>query len=113
MSLNPNSKELIHNADPIIGVNIIASWENAADNEKVNQFVATFLSNLNAAAKQQGLHIPFSFLNDAQSGEKVFQYYGGGKSLPKMQKISKKYDPNGVFQKLETGGFKLSATGAY
>lgn len=99
--------------DPSIAVLVTASWGNAADDDKVNRFAATFLSNLDAAAKKQGLYIPFTFLNDAQSGEKVFQYYGGGKSLPRLQKIADKYDPNGVFQKLETGGFKISAAGEY
>lgn len=112
VSLNPNSKkEPVPNANPIIAVLVVASWENLADNEKANCFVSTFLSNLDTVSQKQGFPIPFTFLNDTQGGQKVFQRYGGGKSLPKLQKISKKYDTNGVFQKLEIGGFKLSAAG--
>lgn len=78
-----------------------------ADDATVNQFARTFISNVDAAATEAGLHIPFTYLNDAQSGQEVFQYYGGGSSLPILKKIQKKYDPKGVFQRLENSGFKL------
>ena len=90
-------------ADVLINV----SWQNEADDAKVNAFVKKFLTDLDAAAKRRNLHVPFTFLNDAQSGQEVFNHYGGGKSLRKLQKTARKYDPKGVFQKLETGGFKL------
>ncbi len=102
-----------HDIDLTIAVLITASWDNSADDATVNNFATTFLSNLDAAAKKQGLYIPFTFLNDGHTGQQVFQQYGNGKSLPKLQQIAKKYDPNSVFQKLETGGFKLSAAGGY
>lgn len=54
-----------------------------------------------------GLYYNFTFLNDAGHGQNPFILYGKGKSLPRMKKISQIYDPEGVFQKLESG-FKLN-----
>lgn len=97
----------------IKAVLIAVSWDNAADDATVNNFATTFLANLDAAATKQGLNVPFTFLNDGHSGQQVFRQYGNGKSLPKLRQIAQKYDANGVFQKLETGGFKLSAAGGF
>ena len=89
------------------GALITVSWSNAQDDDKVNEYVRAFLSKLDAATKEKDLYIPFTFLNDAQSGQEIYQYYGDGESLPELQQIAQKYDPQEVFQKLETGGFKL------
>ena len=103
----------MHDIDEILAVLVTAAWDNSTDDATVNNFAMTFLSRLDAATKKQGLYIPFTFLNDGHTGQQVFQQYGNGKSLPKLQQIAKKYDPNGVFQKLETGGFKLPAADGY
>lgn len=46
-------------------------------------------------------------MNDAMRGQEIFKLYGGGKSLPKLRKIQKQYDRDGVLAKYENSGFKL------
>ena len=59
----------------------------------VNEFANQCIANTDAAAKSAGLYYPFVYLNDALGSEsqKVFELYGGGNSLPKMQVIAKRY----------------------
>lgn len=57
-------------------------------------------------AKAQGVHDPFRFFNDAAPGQKPLQNYGE-ESYDRLNAASEKYDPEGVFQTLVPGGFKL------
>lgn len=59
-----------------------------------------------AAAKQRGLYNEYVYLNDAGPDQAVFPGYGA-KNFQRLRDISKKYDPEGVFQTLLPGGFKL------
>ena len=70
---------------------INAVWENAEDDQVVNQWAKKTIANVDAAAKAQGLYYPFSYLNDGLADEDIFGKYGGGKSLPRLQQISKRY----------------------
>lgn len=60
----------------------------------------------NATAYAQGLGHPYIYQNYASLEQPVFQSYGS-KNLAKLRATSKKYDPNGVWQKLQPGYFKL------
>lgn len=73
----------------------------------VKKFTQGALDALEAASRAQGLYYPFLYLNDAGAGEDVYSFYGKGKSLAKMRAIRRQYDPDGVFQTLQPGGFKL------
>jgi len=88
---------------------IVTQWENAEDDARMTAYAQAQIKAIDDAAKAEGIHYPFTYLNDAHVGQEIFSKYGKGKSLKKMQQIAKKYDPQGVFQKLETGGFKLPA----
>ena len=93
---------------PIMSMLVSCQWNNAADDDYVNAWVANFDKVAKEKSKAAGLFYPFNFLNDAQTGQTVFPYYGKGKSLPKLKTIAKRFDPNGVFQTLNTGVFKVS-----
>lgn len=82
-------------------------WEKAADDARVNKAARDFVARIDAAANKKALHYPYNYINDAQQGQKVFEFYGKGKSLPKLKAIAKKYDPQGVFQTLVVGGWGL------
>jgi hypothetical protein len=91
----------------ITALEFSASWANAADDSKVLGFFGKAAANITAQAKKLGMGYDFEYLNDAATGQDPFPTYGGGKSLPKLQKIAKTYDSKGVFQKLMPGGFKI------
>jgi hypothetical protein len=111
----------------MVALLIFAQWQNAADDEMVNEFAKRCIASTDVQAKSKGLFYPFAYLNDAAGWQDIFSLYGGGKSLPKMKAIAKRYgewssadsidqqpltqsviDPKGVFQKLMPGGFKIS-----
>ncbi|RPA79345.1 FAD-binding domain-containing protein [Ascobolus immersus RN42] len=60
-------------------------------------------------SKKKGLYLKYIFMNDAFMDQNVFESYGK-KNFDRMKAIAKKYDPEGVFQRLWSGGFKLFQT---
>lgn len=86
---------------------ITLQWSSPADDTTVQKIADDFVSRLDKASKAAGLYYPFRYMNDAMHGQQIFKLYGGGDSLPKMRKIQKKYDPDGVLAKYENSGFKL------
>ncbi|KAM7203152.1 FAD-binding domain containing protein [Naviculisporaceae sp. PSN 640] len=92
-----------------IVLQIATVWQNAQHDSIVAKFSTDVVAAIDARAKAAGLHYPFNYINDAGFSQKIYSLYGGDRSLPKLKKIAKKYDPNEVFQKLQPGGFKLSA----
>ena len=73
----------------------------------MTQFATAVLTSVERQARARGLLYPFLFMNDAAAGEQILQSYGGGKSLPRLREIRRRYDPDGVFQYLQPGGFKV------
>jgi hypothetical protein len=57
-------------------------------------------------ARKRGLAHPFKYANYAQPGARVFEGYGK-EQLKFLRRVSKKVDPEGVWQRLVPGGFKL------
>jgi FAD/FMN-containing dehydrogenase len=53
-----------------------------------------------------GLHHPFIFQNYARYDQDVFAGYGL-ENRKRLQEIQKKYDPDGVFSRLQPGYFKV------
>jgi hypothetical protein len=91
----------------IIVLNLVIQWSKAEDDQKVAKWSDDILRELRTRAEAVGLYFPFIYLNDAQEGADPFASYGGGRSLPKLRDVKKKYDQYGVFQRLMPGGFKL------
>jgi hypothetical protein len=60
----------------------------------------------NATAWARGLGHRYIYQNYASLEQKVFLGYGPD-SYDKLNDVSAKYDPSGVFQKLQPGYFKL------
>lgn len=71
------------------------------------QFATSVLTSVQEQSNAKGLSYPFLFMNDAAAGQQILQSYGKGKSLPRLKQIRKRYDPEGVFQYLQPGGFKV------
>ncbi|KAL8951211.1 MAG: hypothetical protein Q9222_002795 [Ikaeria aurantiellina] len=93
---------------PIMALIINAAWENPSDDAYVNSWAKDFFDTIDTRSKSAGYYYPFIFLNDAQPDQKVLAKYGKGASLPKLKTIAKRFDPNGVFQTLDGGSFKVS-----
>lgn len=105
-SLPPSTPSLIPCSPPVPVLLFSWTWASAADDKFTLGAIENIYSRSVAAAKQMGLYNAYVYLNDAGPEQAVLRGYGAG-NLQRLRDISKKYDPEGVFQKLLPGGFKL------
>lgn len=66
----------------------------------------SFINAATNIAKKNKQYFPFVYVNYAGSNQDPICGYGT-KNVAYLKKIAQKYDPNGVFQTLLPGGFKL------
>ncbi|KAK1853688.1 6-hydroxy-d-nicotine oxidase [Colletotrichum chrysophilum] len=92
---------------PLGFLNIIAMWKNAEDDKIVYATQQRIEDRVNAAAREMGLYNGFKYTNYASQFQDPFTSYGA-ENKARLLKIAKDYDPNGVFQNLVSGGFKLT-----
>ena len=82
------------------------SWSSAADDARILAASRNFISRANATAYGQELGNRFLYQNYAGQEQGVFAGYGQ-ENLERLREVGRKYDPNGVWQKLQPGYFKL------
>jgi hypothetical protein len=85
---------------------ISASWTLPTDDEAVLTAAQNIVTSINATAHQLGLGHRYIYQNYASEAQDVFWGYGE-ENLEKLKEVSQKYDPTGVFEKLQPGYFKL------
>lgn len=83
-------------------------WWNADDDLKAHTLSKALVGKINDVARGSGLHRNFLFMNDADWDQDVLHSYGNG-SFSKLKKVSQKYDPTRILQRLSAGGFKLDS----
>jgi len=81
-------------------------WNNAEDDEAVNGAVDRFFQRILELAQQTGIHHRWIYPNYANKGQDVYAGFGE-ENRKKLKKIQKKYDPEGVFDRLQPGYFKV------
>ncbi|TVY19433.1 Bifunctional solanapyrone synthase [Lachnellula arida] len=81
-------------------------WADTADSPTMIFVTQNLLTQMKDAAKEQGLDERWEYLNYASEFQHPIESYGAA-SQANMRAVSKKYDPNCVFQKQVPGGFKL------
>ncbi|KAH7386120.1 hypothetical protein BKA66DRAFT_569421 [Pyrenochaeta sp. MPI-SDFR-AT-0127] len=91
---------------PLMNVLVAVKWSNGADDTRINEFAAKVKDRVLAAATIKGKASPFIYMNYASPYQNVVAGYGATNQA-KLKAISKKYDPTGVFEKLQPGHFKL------
>ncbi|KAL8833011.1 MAG: hypothetical protein Q9170_004573 [Blastenia crenularia] len=91
---------------PLMLINLAFMWSNAADDDKFYAASSRIIKRSVDAAKKLGVHNEYIYQNYAAKGQDVFAGYGEA-NRQRLIKISEKYDPKGVFQKLQPGYFKL------
>ncbi|EEQ32090.1 hypothetical protein McanMca71_001675 [Microsporum canis] len=91
---------------PLIIMNPSARWENAEDDEIVIDAYVGWLKKAKAKATERGLWNDFVYMNYASVKQDPIQSYGSA-NIERLESVAKKYDPEGVFQRLQPGYFKL------
>lgn len=92
---------------PIMNGLVAIKWKLQADDERVNDFARKVVDRAVATAKAKGKFEKYLYMNYASPEEDVVASYGS-ENKARLQSISKKYDPTGVFEKLQPGYFKLN-----
>ncbi|KAH8816925.1 hypothetical protein F5884DRAFT_748400 [Xylogone sp. PMI_703] len=92
---------------PLTLINLAISWSSITDDDAIMAAARNTINRINSTAYAMDLGNPFIYQNYAALEQKVFPGYGA-KNYKKLQQISKKYDPHGVFQTLQPGYFKLN-----
>lgn len=67
------------------------------------------LGKIKEVAQQRGLYHPFLFANYAGPFQDVVGSYGNN-NVKFLREVADEYDPSGVFQRLQPGGFKIGVS---
>lgn len=91
----------------MIGFVGTVTWADSNNDSAAVAALMTLSNTVTEIATRNGVYLPFKFMNDANQVQNVFQGYGLD-SFERLSLISKKYDPDQVFQNLQNGGWLLS-----
>jgi hypothetical protein len=92
---------------PLVSILFLTFWERKEDDQKIMENLRKALDQIDHDAKGKGTLVPFKYLNYAAPFQDPIASYGS-ENVKKLQDASKKFDPDGLFQKGVPGGWKLS-----
>lgn len=101
-----NSLGLNASEGPLVLCLLSITWNKAEDDDLINRVAKTLISRIEQATKAAGLFQNFKYLNYAANFQNPLASYGQD-NVANLRKVSKKYDPTGLFQTGVPGGFKL------
>ena len=104
--LGGNSLGLDPSDGPLVLFLLSYNWANAVDDNAVDAAAQTLLAAIDTATQNAGMYNKFKYLNYAASWQKPITGYGQA-SVSRLQAVSKKYDPIGLFQNNCPGGFRV------
>ncbi|KAL2836742.1 hypothetical protein BJX68DRAFT_250339 [Aspergillus pseudodeflectus] len=91
---------------PLFVFTLTPGHSNAADDARFEALNDEIMGKVISIAKERGLYHPFIYQNYAGQGQDVFAGYGA-ENRARLSEIQKRYDPEGVFWKLQPGYFKV------
>ncbi|CAG9998324.1 unnamed protein product [Clonostachys byssicola] len=101
-----NSLGLSPSDGPIVSVLFLTWWTNKADDDRIISTLKGILGQIDADAKSRGTSLNYIYMNYAHNFQDPITSYGANNKNA-LQKVSTKYDPQGLFQRGVPGGFKL------
>lgn len=99
LGLEPGQK------DEVVSV-LTAAYSRREDDDRVQVGMQEIIDAHENHLKEEGLYIPFQYLNYADITQDPIGSYGED-IKKRLQEVSLKYDPEGLFQKAVPGGFKV------
>ena len=87
-------------------MDIDVQWGDKNDDEHITSVQAGIIDKAIALAKSRGLWNRYIYQNYAYVGQDVFAGYGQA-NRERLVNVSRKYDPERVFQRLQPGYFKI------
>ncbi len=108
LSAGGNITGLTPTSGPLVSVLVLVNWENKDDDKNILGTARSLLEAIDEDAAARGQAVPYKYLNYACDFQDPIGSYGAeNKQL--LQDVSKRFDPDGVFQHGVPGGFKLFA----
>ena len=92
---------------PLVIIVFTVNWDESRDDTLVKSTLRQTTERMNAAASARGTHHPWRYLNNCAEWQRPFEGYGPD-NMTFLQEVSRRYDPDGFYQKGCAGGFKLS-----
>ncbi|KAK6853706.1 hypothetical protein PG995_010518 [Apiospora arundinis] len=86
----------------------VVEWIGSEYDDAVFAWAEKTTNAINAATKAAGIFDAFNYMGDAAGFQEIYQGYGATNEA-RLRDVSRKYDPERVFQKLLPGGFKIGA----
>ena len=84
-------------------------WTSVHDDARAIELTQKLGESIRSFAVKHDADLSYRFMNDAYDGQSVLSGYGAG-NVELLRNIAQAYDPEGVFQKLQNGGWLLSRT---
>ena len=81
-------------------------WSDPKDDEAMRTAGSNVIARAKVLAKEMGLHHRYLYQNYANGSQDVFMGYGE-ENRERLREIQRKYDPEGVFWRLQPGYFKV------
>lgn len=90
----------------VVVFQISTGWASATDDIRMTQWSKYMIEHMHTLNKELGIASEFIYMGDA--GETQIPWSGfPTKNVEMMRNVSRTYDPDFVFQRLNWGGFKL------
>ncbi|KAI9885726.1 MAG: hypothetical protein M1823_002492 [Watsoniomyces obsoletus] len=105
-SLGENSLGLGPEDGDLIAYQLTLIWDSPDNDAAFIALQESVVEQCTTAAREAGLDHPWIDLTHAYATQDPLSSYGAD-NLARLRSTAKKYDPDGVFQKLVPGGFKL------
>ncbi|KAL9622767.1 MAG: hypothetical protein Q9160_002885 [Pyrenula sp. 1 TL-2023] len=103
---DPNPLGLHNVSEPLLVVNCNVHWRERRDDVLVTTSVRRTIEQIEAMATVNGTGHPWRYLNYCAEWQRPFESYGE-ENWRFLKGVSRKYDPDGLFQRGCVGGFKL------
>ncbi|KUI73940.1 Bifunctional solanapyrone synthase [Cytospora mali] len=84
----------------------LIDWENAADDDLVRSVSIATTEKWKELGEERGLYVDYEYMNDASRDQSPLSKYGEA-NIATLKSVSRKYDPDQVFQTLQNDGFLL------
>ena len=89
------------------GWTTLVDWQGEENDSAVRAVPIATSEKWKELGEERGSYLPFLYMNDASRDQNPIAGYGTA-NMAKLNAVSKKYDPDQIFQTLQNDGFLLS-----
>lgn len=88
----------------VVVAQLTGTWKDPKDTAAVETTALKLIDSIDREARAADMNTGYIYLNYAHAGQNVF---GEGQRKERLREVSRQYDPEGIFQRVVPGGFKL------